>query len=175
VYSVRACAQISAAAEWHSQHPWQLKEKLQPFPIHRMSLLSLPRARQLCRIGSLHAVGLPVTATVFGDTIKGTPCSTLRQKKIKFMTKYYYCDRVMTVELYETLHLFNDDGTLQHAPNKGHFIHTHHTLIVSVLRSIPVTVISRQPVAIHLHITPTALPLPSFIVNTNISQLTAQI
>ena len=84
------------------------------------------------------------------------------------MTKYYYCDQVMTVELYKTLYLFKDDGTLQHAPNKGRFIHTHNTLIVSVLPSIAVTVIS-QSVAIHLHTTPIALPLPAFIVTTNIS------
>jgi len=65
-----------------------------------MSLLSFPRAGQPCRAGSLHAVGLAATATDFGDTIKGTPCSTLKQhKKSRFITKYYYCDRVMTVEL----------------------------------------------------------------------------
>lgn len=85
------------------------------------------------------------------------------------MTKYYYCDRVMKVELYKTLHLFNDDGTFQHAPNKGHLIHTHHTVILSNT----VTVVISQSVAIHLHTTPTSLSLPSFIVTTNISYLTA--
>jgi hypothetical protein len=68
--------------------------------------------------------------------------------------------------------VFNDAGTLQNAPNKEHIIHTHHTLIVSVLPSISVVVIS-QFVAIHLHTTPIALPRPSSIVITNISHLRA--
>ena len=88
------------------------------------------------------------------------------------MTEYSYCDDSSVIQ-YKTLHLFNDDGTLQHAPNNGHFIHTHHILIVSVLLPISGTVISHQSVAIHLHTTPIALPLPSFIVTTNISHLTA--